>query len=136
MGCTAVETQAQQLSRAGNCGAWSTYKPGTSTLRRSSSIELCRWLADQGSIVRAHDPAISQLPVELAQAIELKSSAKDAMQGAQAVIVATEWPEFRQISAEQLLECMREPFVIDANGFLRSHLENESKITYAAVGKP
>lgn len=113
-----------------------TYKPGTSTLRRSSSIELCRWLADQGSIVRAHDPAISQLPVELARAIELKSSAKDAMQGAQAVIVATEWPEFRQISAEQLLECMREPFVIDANGFLRSHLENESKITYAAVGKP
>ena len=43
-----------------------TYKPGTDTLRRSSAVELCRWLATVGASVRAHDPAVSVLPPDLA----------------------------------------------------------------------
>src|SRR5205807_818835 len=37
-----------------------TYKPGTDTLRRSSAVELCRWLLDRGASVRAHDPAVAK----------------------------------------------------------------------------
>ena len=43
-----------------------TYKPGTDTLRRSASIELCQWLHGHGVVVRAHDPAVRRLPDELA----------------------------------------------------------------------
>src|SRR4029450_3130562 len=48
-----------------------TYKPGTSTLRRSASVELCTWLHNQGVRVQAHDPAIGELPAEIRSVIIL-----------------------------------------------------------------
>jgi UDPglucose 6-dehydrogenase len=113
-----------------------TYKPGTDILRRSSAVELCEWLARQGSIVQAHDPAISALPTDAHSGIHLKSTAREALQGAQALVVATEWPEFRDISAEQLITWMQRPLVLDANAFLSKSLGSEKKIDYFAVGKP
>src|SRR5258706_2072814 len=59
-----------------------TYKPGTSTLRRSASVELCTWLHEQGVRVRAHDPAVDALPGELAPIIMLCSTAQEGLSGA------------------------------------------------------
>lgn len=113
-----------------------TYKPGTDTLRRSSAVELCEWLLEQGSTVHAHDPAISALPDELHGSIQLKKSIREAVNGANAVVVATEWPEFNEITAEQLTTWMQRPIVLDANAFLKKNLANEKKIDYLTVGKP
>ena len=113
-----------------------TYKPGTDTLRRSNYVELCEWLVQQGSIVRAHDPAIGKLPDGLKQSIDLKGSAREAIEGARALVVATECPEFQKISAKELTAWMSDPLVLDANGFLRKNLGDDTKIDYFAVGKP
>lgn len=113
-----------------------TYKPGTDTLRRSSAVELCEWLLEQGSTVQAHDPAISALPEEKHSAIHLKKSIREAIQGANAIVVATECPEFKDITAEQLTTWMQHPLVLDANAFLKKNLANEKKIDYLMVGKP
>lgn len=113
-----------------------TYKPGTDTLRRSSAVELCRWLVEQGSVVQVHDPAVKSLPSSLAESVSLRNSAKEAIQGSRAMVLATEWPEYREISAGDVLALMTNPLVLDANGFLRPNLENESGIEYIAVGKP
>src|SRR6185436_3966330 len=69
-----------------------TYKPETSTLRRSSSVELCVWLYQQGVRVQAHDPAIADLPGELRPVITLCTTPEQALAGADVVVVATEWP--------------------------------------------
>ncbi|HEY9676813.1 MAG TPA: nucleotide sugar dehydrogenase [Drouetiella sp.] len=113
-----------------------TYKPGTDTLRRSSSIELCEWLVEQGAIVQAHDPAIKELPEELKGKINLKATVREALDGARAVVVATEWPEFKEISAEQLLSLVQDPIVLDANAFLKNNFRDEKKINYISVGQP
>ncbi len=113
-----------------------TYKPGTDTLRRSSAVELCEWLLEQGSTVHAHDPAISALPDERHSSIQLKKSIREAVNGANAVVVATEWPEFNEITAEQLTTWMQRPIVLDANAFLKKNFANEKKIDYLTVGKP
>ena len=114
-----------------------TYKPGTDTLRRSSSIELCRWLSEQGALVRAHDPAVKVLPDDLAHAIELCSTASAALEGAAALIVATEWPEYQTVSADAVVALMSsQPSVIDANRFLVKTLGCDSHVQYAAVGAP
>lgn len=113
-----------------------TYKPGTDTLRRSSAVELCRWLVEQGSVVQVHDPAVKSLPSSLAESVSLHNSAKEAIKGSRAMVLATEWPEYREISAGDVLALMTNPLVLDANGFLRPNLENESGIEYIAVGKP
>lgn len=101
-----------------------TYKPGTDTLRRSSSVELCRFLSESGVHVRAHDPAVQSLPEELSF-IAMQTSAEDAMRGADAVVIATEWPEYRELALPADL------VVIDANRFVA----NRAKARYFTVGK-
>ena len=111
-----------------------TYKPGTDTLRRSTSIELCRWLHHQGVTVRAHDQAVRALPVELAARIELVDSALAAAQGASAVVVATPWPEYKEISAGDLKARMVRALVIDPGRFLVDTLGRGDGIEYVSVG--
>jgi UDPglucose 6-dehydrogenase len=118
-----------------NIAVWGlTYKPGTDTLRRSSAVELCQWLLERGAKVQAYDPAVRNLPESYA-AIDLCTSPLGAAQNADALVIATEWPEFRAISMQEISAVMRTPIVLDANRFLGASLETISEITYAAVGK-
>ena len=112
-----------------------TYKPGTNTLRRSISVELCRWLAAEGAQVRAHDPAVDTLPADLAQVIDLSASPLEAVDHVEALVIATEWPEYRTVTAEAVVERMGDPVVLDANRFLVETLGSNPCIRYTAVGK-
>jgi UDPglucose 6-dehydrogenase len=111
------------------------YKPGTSTLRRSSSLELCSWLHEQGMQVRAHDPAVQALPDALGRVAKLCGSPEEALAGADLAVLATEWPEYRKVPAEQVVRLMRRPRVIDQNHFLAETLAADPRITYVATGK-
>ncbi len=112
-----------------------TYKPGTSTLRRSAAVELCRWLHEQGAQVRAHDPAVVNLPPELAPLVELAGGPLEAVDGAHLAVVATEWPSFRGLRAGDLEARMRQAQVIDPNHFLADVLGGDPRIRYVATGK-
>lgn len=117
-------------------GVWGlAYKPGTDTLRRSSSLELCRWLREQGAEVSAHDPAVAALPeVDVAAGIEMAASALEAPTGADALVVATAWPEYREIDAEEILDAMRGTLVVDAAGHLSDTVGADPRATYVRVG--
>ncbi len=112
-----------------------TYTPGTSTLRRSASVELAIWLHEQGIRVQAHDPAVQDLPEELQAAIQLCSNPQEAMIGADAVVIATECPEYLSLQANDFVEWMRQPRVIDQNWFLAKVLAGDKRISYFATGK-
>ena len=112
-----------------------TYKPGTDTLRRSSSIELCRQLSAGGAVVQAFDPTVSALPAELAASIRLCTSAEAALNGAQALVLATPWPAFRQIPAAVIASVLRGGLVLDADRFLAQQLAEESALKYVTVGR-
>lgn len=111
-----------------------TYKTGTDTLRRSRAIETCRWLYEQGAKVVAYDPLLKVLPDDLHTMIELKPSLESALQASDCVIIETEWPEFTAISRELVLQQMRTPRIIDANGFLAKTLKMDPRIHYFMVG--
>lgn len=112
-----------------------TYKPGTDTLRRSSAVETCRWLSEQGATVVAYDPAVKKLPVEARVFIDLRLSVEEVLRGAAAVLVATEWPEFTSITADDLVRCMQQPIVLDPGRFLEANLSRDNRIRYLAVGR-
>jgi len=112
-----------------------TYKPGTNTLRRSSSVELCQWLASLKVRVQAHDPAIEVLPEELQGILTLCPSAQGALQGADLAILATEWPAFRTLSSADFFAKMRVARVIDQNWYLADVLGNDARIHYMATGR-
>jgi UDPglucose 6-dehydrogenase len=113
-----------------------TYKAGTSTLRRSSAVELAHQLRAEGAGVVAFDPAIEQWPDELSGRIDLAASAANAFAGADAAVIVTAWPELRDLAWPALLSTMRVPIVIDANWFLATHLRNLPGLAYTAVGLP
>ena len=89
-----------------------TYKPGTNTLRRSAGVELCRWLSDRGAQVKAFDPAVAELPPEMNSWITLVPSALDALAGSDAAVICTSWPAFRELTADDLVDVMKTPFVL------------------------
>lgn len=111
-----------------------TYKPGTDTLRRSSSIELCYWAAEQGATVKAHDPAVKALPDDLHA--ELCASALDAIRGADALIISTAWADYREISADDVQAAAAGLTVIDQSRFLEKTLGSDTRLRYATIGKP
>jgi UDPglucose 6-dehydrogenase len=113
-----------------------TYKPGTDTLRRSSAIELCRWLLGEGASVSAHDPVVSELPADLAGAIELCDSPLMAAADADVVVVCTPWPEYREVVAEELLLALgpARALVVDPAGALRLALGQRPGLLYLRVG--
>jgi UDPglucose 6-dehydrogenase len=112
-----------------------TYKPDTSTLRRSTSVELCVWLRDEGVRVQAHDPAVQELPEELRDVMVLNSTSQEALRGADVAVVATEWPQYRSLTAGDFVAAMRRPQVIDQKHFLANALAGDDRITYVVTGR-
>jgi UDPglucose 6-dehydrogenase len=113
-----------------------TYKPDTNTLRRSSAVELCQWAAKESAFVQAFDPAIRELPGELQSVISLCETALESVSGADAIILATEWPEFKSISADDLVGRAHRPLLLDPNRFVAETLGKDPRIEYQAVGMP
>jgi UDPglucose 6-dehydrogenase len=112
-----------------------TYKPGTNTLRRSSAIELCHWLRERGVCVRGHDPAVDSLPPELREVLELSASPLAALDGGHVAVIATEWPSFRGLRADDFHARMNQACVLDPNHFLADGLGGDARIQYFATGK-
>ncbi len=111
------------------------YTPGTSTLRRSAAVELCRSLAEAGSQVAAFDPLIRVTDAEHSD-LCLAPSAADALRGAHAVVIATEWPEFRHLPWPALLASMNRRVVVDANRFVEKAVAPAPGLVYLTVGRP
>jgi UDPglucose 6-dehydrogenase len=112
-----------------------TYRPGTDTLRRSSAVELCRWLQTRGADVRAWDPAIKALPDELRSVMKLCDSAQSVLAGADLAVVCTEWPQFRELDAEVFASAMRRPRVVDQSWFLAPVFSSQARVAYVAPGR-
>jgi UDPglucose 6-dehydrogenase len=111
-----------------------TYKPGTNTLRRSSSVELCLSLLERHARVQCYDPAVKELTANLGTAT-ICESLPDALRQAQAAVIATAWPEFSQADWPTIIQTMKQPPVIlDPNRSLNLTAESLSGIRYFAVG--
>lgn len=113
-----------------------TYKPGTDTLRRSSALELCQSLAREGAHVTAFDPAIAGLEPAARQdvGVALAGDAVQALAGADALVVCTQWPIFRDVAADEVVRVAPGLVVIDPNRFLAATLGAAQGLRYVTVG--
>ncbi len=111
------------------------YTPNTSTLRRSAAVELCRQLLAANIRVQAFDPLIRTADEEHRD-LPLAASAADALRGAHAVVICTEWPEFRDLPWPALLAGMARPVVIDANHLVEKAVAPAAGAVYLTVGRP
>jgi UDPglucose 6-dehydrogenase len=110
-----------------------TYKPNTNTLRRSLALELCRTLTAQGAALTAFDPVVTAMPADLSN-IQITRHVPEAIEDADAVIVATEWPQLLDTDWRESVRLMKQPIIVDANGFLK--LSGFAGLIYRSVGIP
>jgi nucleotide sugar dehydrogenase len=93
------------------------FKPGTDDLRDAPALDVVRRLLAAGSVVSAYDPIVKKLPEDLA-AVRLATDVYDAADRVDAVVLATEWPEFRDIDANTLRRAMKGDLVLDGRNSL------------------
>lgn len=111
-----------------------TYKPGTDTLRRSSALELCLALLSRNCTVRCYDPAVKALPPTVAGAT-LFQSLSEAIINADAIVVATPWPQITQVDWDELIPIIKErTIILDANRVLVLSESLLRHVRYFTVG--
>ncbi|MDN4594652.1 UDP-glucose dehydrogenase family protein [Polycladomyces subterraneus] len=114
-----------------------TYKPQTDDVRSAPSIAVSRLLLEQGANVHAYDPRARRFPIEQ---VEICPDVETAVHDADAVMILTEWDEFRHLDWRRLLPILRCPVIIDGRNLYR--LEEMRKLgvayplRYLSVGRP
>ena len=112
------------------------FKAGTDDVRSSPALRLARWLLARDAVVHAFDPsAASQARRELPGLI-IHGSALDALTGADVAVIATEWPEFRDLDWERARWLMAVPLVLDGRRLLDPARMAALGFRYERVGSP
>jgi len=113
------------------------FKPHTDDLRDAPALDIARRLMNRGVRVRAHDPvAMKRARHEgLASGIQFCDSVEDLAKGADALLLVTEWPEYRSLPWERLASSMGNPLILDGRNFLDRVQITAAGFRYLGVGR-
>src|SRR4051812_16232233 len=112
-----------------------TFKPDTDDMREAPSIPLVTGLLDMGAKVRAHDPVgIDQARRELPD-IQYCDDAYDCVRGADAMVVVTEWVQYRTLDLARVKSEMAKPVVVDLRNIYRHEDMEAHGFVYESVGR-
>ena len=112
------------------------FKPNTDDVREATSLVLAARLQSEGAHVRVYDPKAADRARELLGGAQVTASALDALTGADAAVLVTEWPEFRELDwAGEVKERMAQPFVVDGRNFLDAELLTAAGFTVEGIGR-
>ncbi len=113
-----------------------TFKPNTDDMRESPALDIVPGLMAAGALVRAYDPEGMEEARRLIEGLETVASADEAIIGADAVVIITEWNEFRALDPGALVAAMAAPVVIDLRNLFSPAEMKEAGIHYVCIGRP
>ena len=111
------------------------FKPNTDDMRLAPSLDIIRPLQKEGARIRAYDPKAMEKAKEFLSDVEYCDSAYAAASGADALVLCTEWDEFRKLDLEKLRSVMAQPIVIDGRNVFDSKRMAELGFVYKSVGR-
>jgi UDPglucose 6-dehydrogenase len=111
------------------------FKPNTDDMREASSLVLSARLQGEGAVVVAYDPVAESRARELLPTVQMRGSAAEALENADAAILVTEWPEFAELDWEALGERMSNRLIIDGRNFLDPDKLRGAGFTYEGIGR-
>jgi UDPglucose 6-dehydrogenase len=112
------------------------FKPNTDDVREATSLVLAGRLAGEGAHVRVYDPVVGDRAEDMLAGAQIAESALDAVDGADAVVLVTEWPEFAELDwTGAMKERMRVPLVVDGRNFLDRDALVRAGFTYEGIGR-
>lgn len=114
-----------------------TFKPETDDMRDAPSIPIVSRLVEDGAIVRAYDPeGMSQARPLLPSDVQYCADALEATRDADAVVLLTEWNEFRALAPQRLSETMKGKIVVDLRNVYDPTAMRASGFSYTCIGRP
>ncbi len=111
------------------------FKPGTDDMREAPSLTIAEMLRDEGATVRGYDPVSMENVARTHPWIELKDNAYDLVEGCDAVIVVTEWNEFKQLDMERVRNLMAAPNLVDGRNIYDPAAMRLYGFHYRAIGR-
>jgi UDPglucose 6-dehydrogenase len=113
-----------------------SFKPDTDDVREATSLVLAARLQGEGAHVRVYDPVAMENAEELLGGARVCESALEALDGADAAVLVTEWPEFAELDwAGAVHERMARPVVVDGRNFLDREELRAAGFTYEGIGR-
>lgn len=113
-----------------------TFKPNTDDMRDSPSLEIIPALQKAGASIRAFDPKGMAHAAELLPGVEMGKDAYSIMNGADALVVLTEWNEFRVLDLPQVYQILKSPLIVDLRNIYKAEEMEYHGFTYVSVGRP
>jgi len=112
------------------------FKSDTDDVRESPALKIAAALLDAGVRVKAYDPAASQTALRELPGLEIVNDPYDAADGADGLVVATEWNEFKKLDWPELKKRLKRPLVVDLRNLYDPIEVREAGFTYVAFGRP
>jgi len=112
------------------------FKPDTDDVREATSLVLAARLQGEGASVRVYDPVAAESAADMLGGSKICGSALEALDGADAAVLVTEWPEFSGLDwAGEVKQRMANPLVVDGRNFLDREGLREAGFTYEGIGR-
>ena len=112
-----------------------TFKARTDDRRESPALHIARRLLDAGAVLQAHDPTVGEGPLAELPAIEVTSDPYAACEGAEALVVLTEWDEFRWLDFDKVASIMASPRIMDTRNLLERAALVRRGFVYEGLGR-
>ncbi len=109
------------------------FKPNTDDLREAPSLVLASRLLAEGADVRAWDPVADAR--HLLQGVTFCDTVLDALTGADAAVIVTEWDELRSLASDEVREAMRRPLIVDGRNLLDPEASRAAGFAYEGIGR-
>ena len=113
-----------------------TFKPNTDDMRESPSLAIIPALAHAGAHIRAYDPEGMAEAAKLLGGIEFCDSSYATLEGADALVIITEWNEFRALDLKRVKALMRAPLIVDLRNIYDPHDMAINGFIYSSIGRP
>ena len=113
-----------------------TFKPNTDDMREAPSLSIITALQDAGATVRGFDPEGTEQAREMLIGVTLCDSAYDCINGADALVIVTEWNEFRALDMRRVKSLLKSPVVVDLRNIYRPEDMARHGFTYVSIGRP
>jgi UDPglucose 6-dehydrogenase len=111
------------------------FKPNTNDMREASSLVLASRLLAEGAVVRGWDPIALGEARDLMAGVELCDTVAEAVAGADAAVIVTEWPELRGLATPETRAAMRMPLIVDGRNLLDPAAAIAAGFTYDGIGR-
>jgi UDPglucose 6-dehydrogenase len=112
-----------------------TFKPNTDDMRAAPALEVAPALEAMGAAIQAYDPEGLEAR-QLLPGVDFKSGPYEAVEGADAVVILTEWDQFRALDLDRVKRLMRAPVVVDLRNIYRPEELRARGFTYVSIGRP